>query len=1204
MCGISLLAHHLGVLCIVVALVPTTSSAATPCTPILDWVVTPLRPGETALATGACLTNATIRVCSTEPHCFPNCTNLLPVQKWDGSIKAPLPRDFPLGVLTFTAVSPDGAISSNNVTSNAPVVDWFSTDSWVAGAAMPGGDLILYGKALAFSQPIDGSGVLDCRPLPPLLGGAPALVQAPNLAVRLRAIPATSVSNATLSPTLPAFQLQIEGAASCYRLATRLPQSIPDGNYSIEINNGLLGVGDALPASAQLLTVSVASGPRWRNATWTVGVHCNTTDIGSCLAKARTAGGGTVRVPPGFYRIPAGRTLGIGAYVALSGTTSRAADTVLSWDDEPANGRTCALSPWNPNTPRYPCSLLYNVETYNYAWSHFKPLAIRNLTLLVTSPAYRVIQLTDCTGCEVLNVVINVTIDANRFPALTSALPFPPLYVHYAKQWRAVGLRIVSGGGNDSVPRTDDPVTAPFRLEAVNDGRLWDVVAGEYWAGWSASCLDRVSFERTNVRAISPLRQRGNALTPFCSPVDANRGNDHVYFGQNYDAGTDALHAWETFTQDGAGGSYAGIVLAISVNTATGRQTLQTGAVRPPINARTGNLLLAGQSVSVMGGAGLGQWRRIVAVEPVVAWSGGNATANATLTPTGSYLLQLETPFTLPLAVNNSVIAVSTYKGNLVFEGNEWTNGTIVQTYGSSLDLVFSGNVLRNFYSGGLGLWGLGMVRSGWQPALRMVVDSNTLLCSGNLQSFTSVGGAVSPDIGFNASTVVLNYAHVIRRNSMPGSLDITVKGQVWDAVVEGNTFANATCPVKVLASCPDIGGCNSVFSTGQYVSRGPGSVKVGGGNGYDAWQVPRFIHVSAGALPNLPSLPSCLPTPPPSHSPTTTPPPSPSHTSSASSSVGNSTTISASTSGSASSSVTISATISHTISATVTASTWTSMKSTAVGTPSATVGVPAAASGVNGSGSLSLAASAGLAVGVTLMVSMCVTAAVVAMWHRRRMVTATARRLVNGGMGEKRVSTVARSSWAAHATTLNPSHALAHRVGREKELQLPSMLSRQSMAIPPGSPTRWEINKQRAARGSGRPGGRASRFGMACMMAKHAVPGLAIGGVNSTVNSTDIHTSGKGGQAARMSTTATAVAVVAAQAMAGRRQSHLPLAFSNAFGSTNARLSVHRSYVATTSRQASSPPRASMRPAPGSTPRASAAQTRVSVVSDSTSLL
>lgn len=90
---------------------------------------------------------------------------------------------------------------------------------------------------------------------------------------------------------------------------------------------------------------------------------------------------------------------------------------MFSWDDEPVDGSTCAISPRSPSTPRYPCALLYIAESYSYAISQHKPLAIRNITILVTSPAFYVVQMCDSTGCEVLNVRLNA------LPSTPSAFP-------------------------------------------------------------------------------------------------------------------------------------------------------------------------------------------------------------------------------------------------------------------------------------------------------------------------------------------------------------------------------------------------------------------------------------------------------------------------------------------------------------------------------------------------------------------------------------------------------------------------------------------------------------------------------------------------------------------------------------------------------------------------------------------------------------
>lgn len=962
------------------------SAAQQLCTPYLDWALTPLRPGETVLITGSCLTNATLRVCSSAPLCAPTCIQLPIVQQWDISIKATLPATLPIGVFAFTA-QPGG----NSLSVNTPAVDWMSTNSWKVGTAFATGDVILYGKALAFSQPRDGSGVLDCLPTPPLVNGGPALLPPLNLAVRLRA------SNGSTYP------LVVMGAASCYRLAARLPPGIPDGNYTVEVNNGLLSLGDAMLAYTEKLQVSAAAAPRWRNATWTVGVHCNATTIGVCLALARAAGGGTVFVPPGFYRMPTGSTLGIGAYVALSGMTARPADTVLSWDDEVGGGSTCALVPWRASTSRFPCMLIYNAELYASAGVLRKPFALRNITILVTSPAYKIIQMSDCVGCEVLNVAINVTNDPVRFPL---SAPYPPLYVTRVEQWRAVGLHIVSGVGycgNGSVLGTNHPMAAPYRLDAVNDGRLWDVTAKLGCLGWSMSCLQRTSIERTDVRTTSATRQRGNSLNPFCGTNVNKLGNDHVYFGQNYDAGTDVGQTWETFTGDGSGGSYAGNIVAIGVDANSGRQTLQTEVVRPGVNAATNYALTAGQSIVIVSGPGVGQWRLISVATPVMA--GVNAT--------GAYMLQVDKPFSAPLRANASVATITIYKGKLVFEGNEWTNGTTVQTYGSTLDLVMSGNVLRNFYTGGLSVWGLGL----FQPSLRALVEHNSMLCSGNIASFTSMP-ASSPDLGINTSISVLNYAHVLRRNNLTGSGDIVVRGQVWDAIVEGNVFGKDVCPVKVLAACPNIGGCNSVRTTGANITRGPGTVVLGGGNGYDRLQVPRSIYINKTVVkPQLPIVALCTtsatPTPTAAVSVATT-------TSTASASSSASVSLTATASSISSTSLTASMSSTTSVSPNVTyAATGTGRPTLSPSSSSLASLDPAAAArdanttAASGESWLSRPAVVGLAAGCSLVFVACCATGVGAALLRWR---------VKADIIRKPAAAGARNSWAPGRTFHNPS--------------------------------------------------------------------------------------------------------------------------------------------------------------------------------------
>jgi hypothetical protein len=201
--------------------------------------------------------------------------------------------------------------------------------------------------------------------------------------------------------------------------------------------------------------------------------------------------------------------------------------------------------------------------------------------------------------------------------------------------------------------------------------------------------MNRVSVERMDVRFTGEWVQRGNSLNLFCNMNEMKVGNRDIYFGQNFDSGTDTAHTWETFTQDTSGGAYFERVTAVGVNTTSGRQIITTvaGYERP----HSAYPIVAGLAVSVLQGAGVGQWRNIVTVR------------NLSTLPNGAFELELDSPFTVPLALHGaadeSVIAINGYKGNFIFEANEWTNGTTVQTYGNSNDFLLSGNVLRDFWN-------------------------------------------------------------------------------------------------------------------------------------------------------------------------------------------------------------------------------------------------------------------------------------------------------------------------------------------------------------------------------------------------------------------------------------------------------------------------------------------------------------------------
>jgi hypothetical protein len=182
---------------------------------------------------------------------------------------------------------------------------------------------------------------------------------------------------------------------------------------------------------------------------------------------------------------------------------------------------------------------------------------------------------------------------------------------------------------------------------------------------------------------------------------------------------------------------------------------------------------------------------------------------------------------------------------------NEWVNGTTVQTYGNSNDWVLAGNVLRNFWTTGMSLWGIGEEDGdgGYQGSLRTVVERCKILCSGQIATFSSMFGPNPPsNLAFNWSGA-LNIAHVIRRNTFSGAAQgVLVQGQVLDALVESNAFAVSQCPERIITNCPGLSGCCSTNTTGRILQVGPGGVTVGGGRGYLPYQEPQFVYAPEAA--------------------------------------------------------------------------------------------------------------------------------------------------------------------------------------------------------------------------------------------------------------------------------------------------------------------------------------------------------------------
>lgn len=92
----------------------------------------------------------------------------------------------------------------------------------------------------------------------------------------------------------------------------------------------------------------------------------------------------------------------------------------------------------------------------------------------------------------------------------------------------------------------------------------------------------------------------------------------------------------------------------------------------------------AGLTVALLRGPGTGQYRRLVSATPGNGSVGGTVTVDALFDP--------------PPEVGVSLLSIVGYSGRAIFEGNALANGTVFQTYGSSLNAIMAGNTFDGLF--------------------------------------------------------------------------------------------------------------------------------------------------------------------------------------------------------------------------------------------------------------------------------------------------------------------------------------------------------------------------------------------------------------------------------------------------------------------------------------------------------------------------
>jgi hypothetical protein len=523
--------------------------------PVLDTATAAVLPGQAVMVTGAALAASSLVLCPhgtagrctvplpaefvpqedsssapTAPLSWPigrleGCLPLPTLQRSASSIKAAVPANATADAWWAVAVQDNGSGTSNCLSINMPRVKWISVGrSAPAGDAYPGAAFSMFGEALRFADSGTEQG-FDCAPLFPLEGaGAPNFTAAGRAAqTELRARGFAVPTIALRSDPSPGGLAQLipcpVALASCFRVDATIPAAVPPGNYSIVVRDNGLPATALFPEGTVVARLRIAAPPpAWNTgASLTVGFDC--ANISACLRAAPArfgASGGTVWVPAGRYLMGRNEVVNISAGVQLVGAPAAsgegdAASVVLQWDSNPL---IVTIFPDFRPSAAVPIALVTGEPRARWA--------IRNLTLLVTSPQQFTVALLDSIGAQVTGVIINTTIAES-----VQAGPFSPLYVLRSRHWEVSNCTII----HHVACAARFPYTYYGVFELSADGAVRNNYVNHWCAGYDISNSQRVVFDQNTLLSLGTTKTEGNTLCTLSAGVDPL---EHIYVGRNY----------------------------------------------------------------------------------------------------------------------------------------------------------------------------------------------------------------------------------------------------------------------------------------------------------------------------------------------------------------------------------------------------------------------------------------------------------------------------------------------------------------------------------------------------------------------------------------------------------------------------------------------------------------------------------------------
>jgi hypothetical protein len=430
-------------------------------------------------------------------------------------------------------------------------------------------------------------------------------------------VPSPGRAQLTLTPRTGNPILLLSAVASCFDAEFAVPASVPPGQYSVSISNGV--TRSSIDHEERPLKLMVVAATPWPAKRFPVAVG---ESVAAAVAAAGAAGGGVVALAAGVHEMR-GASLALPHDVTLRGAGvsagAGAPSSTLRWSE-------------NTTTP-----LIVNTNGSAAAAERY---ALRDVTIVVAAQSIDYVIDIGGHGVEVSGVTVTHSV-AGGVAGMASV-------VHTSGTgFSLTGCDMMHDQRSCTNPGY--PRNCLLHFTAGTDaGR----VAGNTFkmgccafCGYSASGV--LLENNTFVDMPTGVQPDGNGFATF----GGARVSERISFSRNDYRGSfdghnirDGSYPHEAFTSDGNGGAYAG---------PASRWTLDT--VTTPKQADAGYV---GGSLAVIAGTGQGQIRRVASV------SGSSYT--------------LGQPLAVGLSPS-SIVVVSPYVGCVLMMGNTIRNSTTVK---------------------------------------------------------------------------------------------------------------------------------------------------------------------------------------------------------------------------------------------------------------------------------------------------------------------------------------------------------------------------------------------------------------------------------------------------------------------------------------------------------------------------------------------